>query len=423
MFSASLGTEPLSNIGLAAANSSLHRTRTGAQLYSESYTLSRRRSAPVSFERSATRAPPVNIAKLIGARLRIVLACIVAATTSSAAATDLPVPTIVRNALPAVVKLVVLDEDNDELASGSGFFLSPDGLLATNEHVVRGGATYLLKRPDGSFFVASKLLAVDTQNDIALLQVDAQNVPHLQLSTGPLPELGSEVIALGSPLGLEATVSTGIVSGFRGKSGPRTIQTTAAISPGSSGGPLLDRQGRVVGMTTWYLEEGQSLNFAVPSRLIADLVAAPRAVPAPSPSSQASLPTLPSGLQWTNPSIGNRFTLRQSGYYLYTESAPVPGTPLGLAERCQLKYVAGRWEGTCGVTTQVRCLKRGYSLGTGAFEIKNCSFDVEIVLTEVDPSRINGRSQYIDLFDCQTCKVQGIVWKPFVWVPTARPQN
>jgi S1-C subfamily serine protease len=166
---------------------------------------------------------------------------------------------VISHAMPALVRV--------ETASGfgSGFFITPDTML-TNVHVVGGNTTVSIRRPDGTTLTAH----VDTtapELDIAVLRISSPdpNQPTLPMGSGAHARAGQEVIALGTPLGLQNTVTRGIVSAVREVGGLTLVQTDAAINPGNSGGPLLDRSGRVIGITTLSMRssDAQGLSFAI----------------------------------------------------------------------------------------------------------------------------------------------------------------
>ncbi len=183
--------------------------------------------------------------------------------TSSRRAAESPVmlsvEDLVRRSMPAVVTV----ETSDGI--GSGFFVSRE-LLLTNAHVVRGSAAVLLKST-GARQRTARVKSVSESIDLAVLSVDIVDLdqPYLPLATPSDVHVGAEVIAIGSPLGLQNTVTRGIVSAVRDVRGVRLVQTDAAINPGNSGGPLLDRYGLVVGINTWKIagDGTQSLGFAV----------------------------------------------------------------------------------------------------------------------------------------------------------------
>jgi hypothetical protein len=167
----------------------------------------------------------------------------------------------------SVVVVTNLDAQGKVKGQGSGVLI-PSGKIATNCHIVKGGASYLVSR--GKQFVPATLYAEDGDKDICLLDAKGITGKPAELGKAASLKVGVPVYAVGAPKGLELSFSNGIVSQLRGGP-PPLIQTTAAISPGSSGGGLFDEKGRLVGLTTLYLEGGQSLNFAMPVEWIGDV--------------------------------------------------------------------------------------------------------------------------------------------------------
>jgi len=167
----------------------------------------------------------------------------------------------------AVVVVKTLDAWGKVKGQGSGVLLS-SGRVATNCHVIKGGASYQVGR--GKQFVSATLYAEDGDKDICLLDARGIEGKPAQLGKAAGLKVGDPVYAVGAPKGLELSLSDGIVAQLRGGP-PPLIQTTAAISPGSSGGGLFDGEGRLVGLITFYLEGGQSLNFAMPAEWIGEI--------------------------------------------------------------------------------------------------------------------------------------------------------
>ncbi|MDP1537850.1 MAG: tetratricopeptide repeat-containing serine protease family protein, partial [Burkholderiales bacterium] len=167
----------------------------------------------------------------------------------------------------SVVVIKTLDKQGKTLGQGSGVVL-PSGKIATNCHVLKDGVSFEAGR--GKSFVPATLYAGDEDKDLCLLQADKLGGTPAQIGKAATLKIGEAVYAVGAPKGLELSLSDGIVSQLRGGS-PPLIQTTAAISPGSSGGGLFDSAGRLVGLTTLYIDDGQSLNFAMPVEWLADL--------------------------------------------------------------------------------------------------------------------------------------------------------
>lgn len=158
---------------------------------------------------------------------------------------------VVKRSSDSVVQIVVSDSLGQQIALGSGFLISADGRIVTNFHVVKGGHSAIVKLTNGAFFPVEGVLAVDADKDIAVVKVAGKNLPFLALGKGEDVHVGDHVVAIGSPLGLEGTVSDGIVSALREDGPSRSwIQTTAPVSHGNSGGPLLDLKTNVVGVVT-----------------------------------------------------------------------------------------------------------------------------------------------------------------------------
>ena len=136
----------------------------------------------------------------------------------------------------------------------------------TNYHVIKGASSAIVKLPDGAFYDVDGVVAFDKARDLAVIKAHGQNFRVVTLGNSDRVQVGEEIVAIGSPLSLESTVSSGIVSGIRTieEEGGKFLQITAPISPGSSGGPLFNMAGEVVGITTLYLKGGENLNFAIP---------------------------------------------------------------------------------------------------------------------------------------------------------------
>ena len=168
---------------------------------------------------------------------------------------------------------------------GSGFIISTDGLIITNKHVVSDTeAVYQILTNDKKKYNVEKIYR-DPLNDLAILKINASNFKPLKLGNSSKLKLGQLVIAIGTPLGeFTNTVTSGIISGLgRGITAgspfegyveklDNIIQTDAAISPGNSGGPLLDSKGEVIGVNTAIAQEGQNIGFAIPVNVVSDLI-------------------------------------------------------------------------------------------------------------------------------------------------------
>jgi serine protease Do len=154
---------------------------------------------------------------------------------------------------------------------GSGFIVSSDGLILTNAHVVDGSDQVKVTLKDGRT-LEGKVMGSDSLTDVAVIKIKAENLPAVTFADSEQLQPGEWAIAIGNPLGLDNTVTTGIVSAT-GRSSSQVgvadkrvsfIQTDAAINPGNSGGPLLNAQGEVIGMNTAIIQNAQGIGFAIP---------------------------------------------------------------------------------------------------------------------------------------------------------------
>jgi len=211
--------------------------------------------------------------------------------TTVSAARRTPIVTVAHDVGPAVVNIQTestirrrevdpfdpfgffggRDRSYSSQSLGSGFVWSSEGIIVTNNHVVEGASRITVNFSDGTQ-LAAKLIGVDPDSDVAVLRVDAKNLLAAPIGTSSDLLIGETVIAVGNPFGLSGTVTTGVVSAL-GRSVPskeagRTftdfIQTDASINPGNSGGPLLNIEGRVIGINTMIYANAQGIGFAIP---------------------------------------------------------------------------------------------------------------------------------------------------------------
>jgi S1-C subfamily serine protease len=184
---------------------------------------------------------------------------------------------LVKKITPSVVVINVFDNENKLMTTGTGFFVAKDGALVTNYHVIEGAVKVEARLSSGEVLPIEGVLSKDIDGDLVLLTLGVKQrfFPPLKLADAMI-EAGNPVVVIGNPLGLEKTVSNGIVSAVReipefGK----ILQITAPISIGSSGSPVLNMKGEVVGAATLYIKEGQSLNCAIPFQRVASLLSQP----------------------------------------------------------------------------------------------------------------------------------------------------
>lgn len=181
-------------------------------------------------------------------------------------------PELVKRIKPSAVAIETFDAKDNTLARGSGFFIAGDRVI-TNRHVIEKAARVEVHLLDGKKYTVKGVLAVDGEGDLALLAVDVPKGSAIPLPiVKAVPQEGESVVVVGNPYGLEGSVSNGIVSAVREIAGyGKIIQITAPISPGSSGSPVVNMAGQVIGVATLQAAEGQSLNFAVPAERISQL--------------------------------------------------------------------------------------------------------------------------------------------------------
>jgi tetratricopeptide (TPR) repeat protein len=175
---------------------------------------------------------------------------------------------VFEQASQSTVVVLAYDGKGAVAAFGSGVVL-PDGSIATNCHVIEKGATLAVQYQQQKH--PAKRRYTDRGRDTCTLFVPGLKAPSVKLGSTKGLKVGDRVYAIGAPKGLELTLSEGIVSSLRPIAGGQYIQTTAAISPGSSGGGLFDRDGRLLGLVSFYMAEGQNLNFALPVEWIVEL--------------------------------------------------------------------------------------------------------------------------------------------------------
>ncbi len=180
---------------------------------------------------------------------------------------------IAARATPAVVSL------RSPHRLGTGFVVRKDGWIATNLHVIAGARELIVVTTDNHEYPVADVLASDEVADLALVRVEASDLRPVVLGDSEQVRPGDSVVAIGHPLGLEDTVSNGLVSAVRADAGLTVLQISAPIAPGSSGGPLFSDKGEVIGVATSFINAGQNLNFGVPVRYLKLLIDAPHPVP------------------------------------------------------------------------------------------------------------------------------------------------
>src|SRR5688500_3473137 len=185
-------------------------------------------------------------------------------TTPSAVVAQDELPELVRRIKPSAVAIETFDARGEKLSRGSGFFIAPDRVV-TNRHVIDNAYKAEIHSFTGAIYPVKGVVAIDAEADIALLRVDVPAAQARPLSLDRTsPQEGESVVVIGNPLGLEGSVSNGIVSAVRDiPTFGRIIQITAPISPGSSGSPVVNMQGQVIVNATMQMIGVQSENLAM----------------------------------------------------------------------------------------------------------------------------------------------------------------
>lgn len=176
------------------------------------------------------------------------------------------------------VVTIYIENNKKTIAFGSGFIIDAKGLIVTNHHVIapweksKTGKLFI-KKSDKKFLTPVEIVATDEDKDVAIIKVKETGLPAIKLATKYKPTQGESVVVIGSPLGFETTVTDGIVSGIRGEDG--FVQITAPIAQGSSGSPVLNANGDVIGVATLLVKDAQNLNFAIPVSYIESILSKP----------------------------------------------------------------------------------------------------------------------------------------------------
>ena len=190
-----------------------------------------------------------------------------------------PVAQIAKKARPSIVLITISGREGSDNRLGTGFVISADGLIATNLHVIGEARPIAVQTADGKKLTVTEIRAWDRNLDLAILKVDAKELPALELGDSGKLEQGAAMVALGNPYGLKNSVVGGVISEVREMEGRRMLQLAMPVEPGNSGGPVLDGQGRVVGIVTLKSLVQQNVAFAVEVNALKRLLDKPNPIP------------------------------------------------------------------------------------------------------------------------------------------------
>jgi V8-like Glu-specific endopeptidase len=219
---------------------------------------------------------------------------------------------IAKRVSPSVVVIQGTTDSGEVL--GSGFIASKDGKIVTNLHVIREMKTANVQLANGEIFDTALVLATDERRDLAVLKIAGFDLPVLELGNSDTLTVGEPVVIVGSPRGLEGTVTAGILSSIRDSGdGFKILQTDAAVNPGNSGGPLVNNKGQTIGVVSFKLRSSENLNFAIPINYVRGLLNNPhqpmtleqmrKSMVAGPAKEQGSSPSLRETLDWLREKI------------------------------------------------------------------------------------------------------------------------
>ncbi|HEX8738141.1 MAG TPA: tetratricopeptide repeat protein [Pyrinomonadaceae bacterium] len=195
------------------------------------------------------------------------------AAANASVITQISLPELVQRVKPSVVLIRVFDKDGKVAKEGSAFFITPTRVV-TNYHVIEGGNSAEIYSNEGFTYSASRILSYDSNTDLAIIEIELPagvQFKPLTIARNGVRE-GESIVVIGNPQGLRGTVSQGIVSAVRQAEKQQSyVQITAPISQGSSGGPVMNMRGEVIGIATFQLNQGQNLNFAISSSALGAL--------------------------------------------------------------------------------------------------------------------------------------------------------
>ncbi|MGA3023686.1 MAG: trypsin-like peptidase domain-containing protein [Bryobacteraceae bacterium] len=299
---------------------------------------------------------------------------------------------------------------------GSGFLISSDGQIATNLHVVREMKSGSVRLASGEVYDNLMVLAFDDRKDLAIVKIAGFDLPAIELGNSNEVQPGEPVMAIGSPDGLQGTITAGVVSAIREdpfSGGYKVIQTDAASNPGNSGGPLLNNKGQVIGVITSRLQASQGLNFAVPINYVrglrnvlgkpmtlADFRAAVSATPVDVFNTAESFPT-----NWISITTGMKFKIRTEPDVVYVEGV--------LSD-------AVRQNGTF-TSVELHKASNGYSGKVRVVIAGGCRLEYPAEASVFSPSRIEIRFLLPPVgskFNPKKCAYdKAPAWRDAVWIP------
>lgn len=309
-------------------------------------------------------------------------------------------------------------------ASGSGFITDSSGTIVTNYHVVEGAERIEVRTAAGDTYEVTAIRAVDRRHDIAVIQIPGFKLPTVTLGDSDNLGPGEPVVVIGNALGiLDNSVTTGVVSGIREVDGSKLIQMSAAVSPGNSGGPVVNGQGEVVAITVSKNTKGENLNFSIPINFVRGYLAQPaqQGLTLLRRTDEMSLfagspKAFPKRWLSLTTNIDRSITVSDD-VMLVEPDRSEQDKQTNHRNWFEFRRIGDKWTGTA--KEDGTCTFRSWP----EWKQKNCQMDYPAEISLMTSSRIEGSAfgpAPDDIFDCQKCTFgKPLVKKPFTWIPAA----
>jgi S1-C subfamily serine protease len=338
---------------------------------------------------------------------------------------------------PAVV--LIISQKSGTVVLGSGVLVSKDGTILSALHVVQGGDSTVVKLKSGDVYDKVSVIAFDARRDLVVLKISGFDLPVVPMGNSNDVREGDPVAIISNPVGLEGSISQGIVSRVRdisdvreGEIGFKVIQTTAATSPGSSGGAILNANGELIALHSFKVVGGENLNFGIPVNYARGMLDTHESFPlsqlasriggeAVKPVSQLAeaKPTDISG-EWKSLLSGRGYRVRLEERHAYVEWALTDEqAKLGISQLCDLKAEGDGYRGAC----TSHWVGRWYDKWHQEWKARACQLQLRIEFNKVTPLRIEGRGEergYGEKWsekDVKNCAERlPTEWRDFVWI-------
>lgn len=348
------------------------------------------------------------------------LTCILAAGAAATADTT----ALAKRVTPAVVVIKGITVDGNHVV-GSGFIVDSSGTVITNLHVIQELKSASIKLENGDIFDEIRVRAFDRRRDLAIIQVNGFKLPVVELGDSDTVQQGDAVALVGAPFDLESSFSSGVVSAIRSlDDGFRVIQTDASANPGNSGGPLVDANGRAIGVLSFKRRGSENLNFVVPINYARGLLATVRNVSLEelrgvlATSEDPLKATLVFPLRWKSLTTGTSRTIRIEGDFIYVELVlPDEVQKAGGFTITEFRKSGDKYVGT----TRSRRPCTYPSSWDGSIQYNACSSELRTEITSLTPTRIEGNvlaPPDAAKLNCARCTYSMPPQRQeFVWIP------